>query len=95
MNAKEAYQQKFDAQLREWGAKIDVLKAKADQATAGAKIEYYEQIEELRFKQAAAQKKFEEFRDAGEQAWEELKPGLEHAWDDFKSAVEKAVLKLP
>jgi len=48
MNKKEAYQEKFDAQLREWSAKIDELKAKADQAKAEAKIEYYEQIEALR-----------------------------------------------
>ena len=62
MNKKEAYQEKFDAQLREWSAKIDELKAKADQAKAEAKIEYYEQIEELRSKQAAAQTKLQELR---------------------------------
>jgi len=40
--------------LRESSAKIDELKAKADQAKAEAKIEYYEQIEALRSKQAVA-----------------------------------------
>jgi hypothetical protein len=57
MDTKEAYQEKFDAQLREWSAKIDELKAKADKAKAEAKIEYCEQIDGLRSKQAAAQTK--------------------------------------
>lgn len=37
MNTKEAYQEKFEAQLREWAAKIDALQVKADKATAEAK----------------------------------------------------------
>jgi len=93
MSKKEAYQDKIDAQLREWSSKIDELNAKADKATAEAKIEYYEQIEELRSKQTAAQTKLHELRNSGEQAWEELKPGLEHAWDDLKTSVEKAISK--
>ena len=44
MNTKEAYQEKFDAQLRGWSAKIDELMAKADKAKAEAKIEYCEQV---------------------------------------------------
>jgi predicted ATP-binding protein involved in virulence len=93
MNKKEAYQDKFDAQLREWSARIEELKAKADKATAEAKIEYYEQIEELRSKQATAQTKLQELSNSGEQAWEELKPGLENAWEDLKTSVEKAISK--
>ncbi|MDD5411512.1 MAG: coiled coil domain-containing protein [Methylobacter sp.] len=93
MSKKEAYQDKIDAQLREWSAKIDELNAKANKATAEVKIEYYEQIEELRSKQANAQTKLQALRNSGEQAWEELKPGLEQAWDDLKTSVEKAISK--
>lgn len=93
MNTKKAYQEKFDAQLREWSAKIDELKAKADQAKAEAKIEYYEQIEELRSKQMAAQTKLQELSKSGEQAWEEFKPGLEHARKELKTSVERAASK--
>ena len=48
MDTKEAYQEKFDAQLRGWSAKIDELMAKADKAKAEAKIEYCEQSENLK-----------------------------------------------
>lgn len=94
MNTREAYQEKFEAQLRGWAVKIDELKAKADLATAEAKIEYCEQIEELRAKQATAQTKLHALRDAGEQAWDELKPELELAWHDLKTAVDNAISKI-
>jgi hypothetical protein len=50
MELKDAYQDKMNARLREWQAKIDALKARADQAKAGQKIQYYEEIESLRTK---------------------------------------------
>lgn len=36
MGLKESYEQKLQAQLDEWSAKIDNLKAKADKAEAAA-----------------------------------------------------------
>lgn len=93
MNMKAAYQEKLEAQMREWNAKIEELKAKADKVKAEAKIEYYEQIQELHSKQAVVQAKMKTLTDSGEEAWEELKSGVEHAWSDLKSSVEKAVSK--
>ncbi len=88
--SKEAYQEKLEAQLREWTAKIAELKAKADKAKAEVKMEYVEQIEKLRIQQAAAEAKLQELRQSGEQAWEDLKPGLERAWKELKTAVDHA-----
>lgn len=93
MGMKESYQEKMDAQLAEWQAKIDTLKAKADKAEAKQKINYYEQIESLRTKQQKLQEKLDELRNAGEGAWEEVKAGVESAWQDLKGAVEKATEK--
>ena len=50
MGMKEAYEKKLQAQLDEWGAEIDKLKAKADKAEADAQLDYYKEIEELRTK---------------------------------------------
>jgi len=55
MELKDAYQDKMNARLREWQAKIDALKARADQAEAEQKINYYEEIETLRTKQQKVQ----------------------------------------
>jgi hypothetical protein len=48
MGMKEAYQKKLQAQLDEWNAEIEQLKAKADKAEAESQLEYYKKIEELR-----------------------------------------------
>jgi len=90
MGMKEAYQDKMEAQLREWQAKIDVLKAKADKAGTEQRIKYHERIEKLRTQKKAAEAKLAELRNASEGAWEDLKTGVEMAWEDLKLAVEEA-----
>ncbi len=64
MSMKEAYEQKLQAQLDEWRAEIDKLKAKADNAEADAQVEYYKQIEELHSMQESATNKLDELKDA-------------------------------
>jgi hypothetical protein len=48
MNKDEALEAKIEAQLREWAAELESLKAKADKAVAEARRGYYEKIDELR-----------------------------------------------
>jgi hypothetical protein len=38
MEPRELYKQKFEAQIREWNAKLDALEAHADRVSAEAKI---------------------------------------------------------
>lgn len=90
MGMKEAYEQKLQARLDEWGAEIDKLKAKADNAEADAQLEYYKQIEELRSMQKSAANKFAELRDAGDNAWKDLRTGTESALDSLGSALKSA-----
>jgi predicted nuclease with TOPRIM domain len=93
MGMKEAYHDKMKARYKEWQAKIDLLKARAEQAEAEQKIKYYEQIESLRTKQQHLHEKLEELGASSEDAWEELKAGVELAWEDLKGAVERATNK--
>ena len=94
MEKKIAYQEKMDAQLREWSAKIDQLKAKADKAKAEAKIEYYDQIEALKAKQKVVQAELQKLKASGEVAWEKVRTGVENAWGEMTSAVEAIAAKL-
>jgi hypothetical protein len=91
MDIKKAYQEKFEAQLREWKAKIEVLEAKAAKATAEAKIELIKEVEDLRRKKIALQAKFDELQHAGGEAWDTLKGGVEKAASELKSALERAI----
>lgn len=90
MGMKEAYERKLQAQLDEWTAEIDKLKAKADKAEADTQLEYYKQIEELRVKQETAKEKLGELKEAGENAWEDLKAGINSAWDSLGNALKTA-----
>ncbi len=90
MNKKEAYQKKLQAQLDEWSAEIDMLKAKADGAEADAQLEYYKQIEELRAMQESANNKAAELKEANDDAWEDLKVGMDSAWNSLSNSVKSA-----
>lgn len=94
MGKKQEYEQKMAAQLREWKAQIDLLKAKAEKAGAEQKVAYHEQIENLRKHERKARERLDDLRDAGEDAWEHLVDGLERAGRDLKSAFERATEKI-
>ena len=90
---RKAYEEKLDAQLDEWNAQIALLKARADKAKAGAKIEYYKTIDALQHKQDEARTKSHELKTSGDEAWEDLKTGAEKAWDEVKNAFHEAISK--
>jgi hypothetical protein len=89
-NRRKAYEEKIDAQLKEWNAQIDLLKAKADKAKAEAKIDYYKTIDALQHKQEEARTKLKELKTAGDEAWEDVKKGAEKAWAEIKTAYKDA-----
>lgn len=90
MSEKEAYEKKLQAQLDEWGAEIDRLKAKADAAGADAQLEYNKQLDELRSKRAAANEKLAELKATSGDAWEDLKDGITKAWGSLSDAMKSA-----
>ncbi len=91
MSQKEAYQEKLKAQLDEWSADLDKLKARAEKAEAGLKIEYHNEIEQLRAKKEAVEQKLSELKNASEDAWEDIKAGIETSWDSLSQAIKSAV----
>ena len=93
METMDAYREKAQARLNEIGAKIDLLKAKAQQADADARIRAIEEIDRLRQRRQEMQTRLEKLKKSGEAAFDEIKTGTEDALNDLKSAVEKAVSK--
>lgn len=90
MSKKDAYLEKLHAKLDEWNAEIDKLKAKLDAAGAEKRVEYQEQIQNLKQKQKEVEQKMATIRSAGGDAWEDLKKGVESAWDAMESAMKAA-----
>ena len=87
---RKAFEEKFEAQLKEWSAEIALLKAKADKAKAEVKIEYYKTLETLQGKQDVARTKLKELRNAGDDAWEDVKAGAENVWTEIKAVFQNA-----
>ena len=91
MSTKDDYQQRLQAQLHEWDAKIELMKAKAEKSRAEQKIAYREEIDSLKAKQQDLQDKLEELQAAGEGAWEEIKAGTESAWKELDASFRNAM----
>jgi DNA-binding ferritin-like protein len=91
MDIKEqAYQQKMEAQLKQWKAKIDIAEARAEQVGADAKIKYAEQLETINEKYEQAQEKLAELQDASEDAYKEIRQGLDKAIQELSDSMSKA-----
>jgi hypothetical protein len=91
VNKKQVYQEKLQAQLDEFNAQIELLKAKAEKAGFSTKLNYLETVEALKLKRYLATNKLQELRDSSDDAWEDMKEGIENAWQDFSSAIQSAI----
>lgn len=90
MSKKQVYEEKFAARLKEFNARIEVLKAKAMQAESSVKMDYFETIEDLEQKRTKALEQLAALKAAGDNAWEDLKGGVENAWSNLEEAVKAA-----
>jgi len=77
---------KLETQLKQWGARLDELVAKADRPAPTARIDNRRRIDDLKAKVQAAQSKLDEVRTAGSERWETLKTGVESAWSELELA---------
>lgn len=89
-NARELYKQKYEAQLHEWSARLEALKAHADKLAVEAKLEARPHLDTLHGKLDAAKARLHDVALATDDKWEDVKTGADHAWNDVKAAVEGA-----
>jgi hypothetical protein len=94
MSTKDAYKQKIEAELELVQANLDVLKAKAKNATADIRINYSKEIESLESNYAKVKSKLGELGEIGEGAWEHLKEDIEDSWDSLREYAKKTPDKI-
>jgi len=80
---------KLEAQLAQWGAKLDLLQADVDLADTEAKIAYHTRVSALKAKYEVAQTRLGELKTAGSEKWETFKDGVEIAWKDLEAAFQE------
>ena len=90
MGKREDYIDKLAAQLKVWGAEIDLLKAKAAKETVEVRIAIHKEVEILNKKMQDVQKKIKEIQEKTGDAWESLTEGTSKAWNDLREAVHQA-----
>ena len=90
MTDKKAYTEKLKAELEEWNAEIDLMRAKAKNASADARLEYERQVDDLESQRDTVKTKLHELENSSTDAWEDLKQGADRIWKDMRTAVESA-----
>lgn len=86
MEGTEANVGTMEAQLKQWGARLDGLIAKAAGAGADVKADYRKRVDDLKAKCQGAQARLDEARAAGSGKWKTLKTGVQSALKDIEAA---------
>ncbi|MEJ2486083.1 MAG: hypothetical protein P8Y68_10140 [Anaerolineales bacterium] len=91
---KEIYQHKVEAKIDQVNAKIDSYLAKFDETKADTKLEIKNQLDDLTNQRETVERKFEEMRNAGQDAWSDMRSGLDDAIEELETSYNKAVEKM-
>jgi hypothetical protein len=90
METRELYKQKYQAQIHEWAAKLDVLKARAERMSAQKQLDAKPRVDAMHAGLESARAKMLDIASATDDKWEQVKKDVEHAWGETRSAVEGA-----
>lgn len=89
MSTHTDYIEMMEANMKKWDAEVDDLRNRGKQLATEMRADYFNQLKELRVHREAAQKKFQEFRGASEEAASKLHAGMEGAWQSMKSGLDR------
>lgn len=87
-NEAVAYGKKL---LKETDARIEQLEAKAAQLSGEAKVQYAQEVQDLKAKRADTAAKLDKMAKESGAAWNKTKQGFADAYKDLQSAYYKAV----
>jgi len=86
METVEAHVEKMEAELKQWGARLDKLVTQAHATSADVKVDYRKRLDDLRAKYVAAENRFAELKAAGSGKWESFQGRVEDAWRELATA---------
>lgn len=81
MSNKEVYIKKVEAQLKEWSAQINLLKAKGENLAADAEIDFKKKLDEAEKKQAEFSSYLDQLANKTDSIWDDIKDEAEEKWD--------------
>lgn len=84
MDKQTEYVEKLSAQMVEWDTQIELLKEKAENATAEEKYEYSQTIAIVQRKRDQAAEQLLGISVASADEWEDMKAGAEQIWGEIR-----------
>jgi hypothetical protein len=94
MQNRKLYQQKAQAQLDEWRADFDKLKARASGASADRQLDISRNLKVLERKIEEGRGKLSEISRYSEDSWESASETVRSAWDSIKFEANDLIAKL-
>jgi parvulin-like peptidyl-prolyl isomerase len=92
---KEAFQQAAREELEVIQRQILQLQSKVGQASASARAELQQSINDLEVKKDATRKTLEELKSATDAQWDGVKSGIHRAIDELKQLSREALSRIP
>jgi ribonuclease HII len=90
LDNRKIYENKLEAQLAQWKADLDVLKAKASRASVEAKVKHDELLDSLQGKHDEAAEHLAKLKTATDDVWVQVKTSTEKTWAEVKAFFHSA-----
>lgn len=94
MDKQTEYVEKLSAQMVEWDAQIDLLKEKAENATAEEKYEYSRTIATVQLKRDQAAEQLLGISTASADEWEDMKTAAEQTWGEVREFLRETLRRI-
>jgi hypothetical protein len=94
METRELYKQKYQAQIREWSAQLDVMKAQSEKLAAQAKLDAKPHLDAVHAKFEAAKAGLKDVVEATDDKWDGVVKDVTRGWAELKAAAEGAYAAL-
>jgi tRNA/tmRNA/rRNA uracil-C5-methylase (TrmA/RlmC/RlmD family) len=94
MGTNAEYVSAMQAQMKRWDEEVDILASEGRKASGELRTAFARRLKELRLNRTAAQKAFQEVRDATEAASAKLQAGMQAAWETLQNSLEKVSAEL-
>ncbi|MBN2825455.1 MAG: hypothetical protein JXQ76_09035 [Campylobacterales bacterium] len=94
MSTKDAYKEKLETELELVKAQLDVMKAKANNLSAGMSLAFNKELDAMEEEYALMSEKLKKLDDATESTWESIKEETQNAWDRLSENVKNIADKI-
>lgn len=93
MKTKNEYIDSMAAELKEWGAQIDLLTDKTEKSVGMVKLKYIQELNSVRGHQQAATLKMRELESSSDEAWDKVKETADIVWHELRTGLAAASAK--